>query len=170
MNRNNNIFLVGFMGSGKTTLGKQLANKLDKQFFDLDAEIEAIEKSEVSVIFDKKGENYFRKIETEVLIKLISNNDNFVISLGGGTPCFNDNMKLINLAGTSIYLKYNSEILANRLVNNKTERPLIKNLSEGEVKAFVNHKLNERELFYEQSNHVLEGSNLSVEDLASLLQ
>lgn len=158
------------MGSGKTTLGKQLANKLDKQFFDLDAEIEAIEKSEVSAIFDKKGENYFRKIETEVLIKLISNNDNFVISLGGGTPCFNDNMNLINLSGTSIYLKYNSEILANRLVNNKRERPLIKNLSEGEVKVFVNDKVNERELFYKQSNHVLEGSNLSVEDLAILLQ
>ena len=164
------IFLIGFMGSGKTTLGKRLANKLNKLFFDLDAEIERIEKNTVSEIFDGKGEEYFRKLETETLIKLIDDNENFVLSLGGGTPCFYNNMELVNQSGTSIYLKYNAGMLTSRLINAKTERPLIKGLNVTELNRYISNKLIERELFYNQSKIVVKGSDLNIEDILSLIQ
>jgi len=153
------------MGSGKTTLGRKLANKLNQPFFDLDAEIERLEGEVVSGIFEKNGENYFRKVESEVLRKIINEHASFVMAVGGGTPCHCNNMEMINQSGTSIYLKYNAGILTSRLINAKTKRPLIKNLNEEELIVFVENKLVERELFYEQSNFVVEKTNIKVENL-----
>ena len=158
------------MGSGKTTLGEKLANKLGKVFFDLDAEIESIEKNKIAEIFQTKGEDYFRKLEREILQRITANKQDYVMSLGGGTPCFNDNIILINQSGTSIYLKYNTGMLVSRLVNSKTDRPLLKGLNKEEVYHFVTNKLKEREVFYNQSDFTLEGNNLKVEDIASLVQ
>lgn len=157
------------MGSGKTTLGKRLANKLNKIFFDLDAEIEKNEGEPINEIFEKHGENYFRKIEKEILHKIINNNENFVMSLGGGTPCFYDNMNVVNHSGVSIYIKYNSGILASRLMNAKTERPLIKNFTNLELKKYVENKLTEREGFYSESEIILEQNNLKIEDIIKLI-
>lgn len=164
------IFLIGFMGSGKTTLAKKLAKKLSRPFFDLDQEIEKNEQLSVSQIFDKKGESYFRELEVKALKDIISKNEYFVFSLGGGTPCFFNNMKLIKECGVSIYLKYNSGILASRLIAAKVKRPLIKGLNEEELKKYITDKLSERERFYNQSNYTLAGNNLKVEDLIKLIQ
>ncbi|MBL4594834.1 MAG: shikimate kinase [Flavobacteriales bacterium] len=158
------------MGSGKTTLGKRLANKLNKTFFDLDAEIEKDEGKSIDEIFSTHGEIYFRKLESSVLNKVINGHDNFVLSLGGGTPCFNENMELINQSGASIYLKYNAGMLTSRLINAKTKRPLIKDLNELGLKAFVINKLMERENYYNLSKLVAEGDNLKIDELINLIQ
>ena len=163
------IFLIGFMGSGKTTLGKKLAKKLNKPFFDLDKLIEKIENQSISQIFEQSGEAYFRALETKTLQALVLENADFVLALGGGTPCNQINMDLLNEVGTSIYLKYNAGILASRLIGAKAERPLIKNLDKDQLKDFVMNKLNEREHFYAQAQFVVEGNNVSVEDLLKVI-
>ncbi|MDB4534765.1 shikimate kinase [Vicingaceae bacterium] len=169
MASSNKIFLIGFMGSGKTTLGKELAKKLDKPFFDLDLEIEKAESLSVNQIFERHGEAYFRDIESKVLQVLIANNSNFVLALGGGTPCFNGNMDLVNSAGISIYLKYNAGILTSRLLNAKSERPLIRGLNKLQLKEFVTSKLEEREFFYDQATCCIEKASLMLVELIELL-
>ena len=156
------------MGSGKTTLGRRLANKLGKPFFDLDDEIEKESHKNISEIFEEKGEEYFRLLEKETLNNLISNNKEFVLSVGGGTPCFYNNMDLINQHGASIYLKYNVGMLVSRLISAKAERPLIKDLNELELTEFVEIKLAEREIFYKKSKFVVEGKNIRINDLSDL--
>ena len=162
------IFLLGFMGSGKSTLGKKLAKKLEVSFFDLDNEIEKEAGITVFQIFEEKGEAYFRLLEQQILKQLIATDSVAVIALGGGTPCFYDNMKLVNEAGTSVYIKYNAGILCSRLINAKTARPLIQNKSEQELKTFIENSLSERERFYLQSKFIVEGNNIKVEDLLEL--
>ena len=117
-------------------LEKKLSNKLFKPFFDLDDEIERSEGFSINELFEKYGEDYFRKKEKEILADIILNNESFVMSVGGGTPCFYDNMEVIKQSGSSIYLKYNAGILTSRLINAKSKRPLVKNLSEIELKVF----------------------------------
>ena len=169
MTNTNNIFLLGFMGCGKSTLGKKLAKKLGLEFFDLDKCIEEEAGVSISEIFKTKGEEHFRELETQVLTQLISNQTKYVVALGGGAPCFNDNMKLINEAGTSIYLKYNEGILASRLINAKTERPLIANKTKEELIDFISKLLSEREQYYNQSKIVVEGNNITVNQVTDLL-
>tara|TARA_R110001592_G_scaffold71166_3_gene217817 strand:- start:1089 stop:1565 length:477 start_codon:yes stop_codon:yes gene_type:complete len=157
------------MGSGKSTLGKKLANKLELPFFDLDKSIEEQVGISISEIFKTKGEEYFRLLETQILNQLISKQSNFVIALGGGAPCFNNNMKLINEVGTSIYLKYNEGILASRLLNAKTNRPLIANKTKEELVDFITELLKEREQYYNQSKIIVEGNNITVNQVTDLL-
>ena len=135
---------------------------------DLDDEIERSEGFSINELFEKYGEDYFRKKEKEILADIILNNESFVMSVGGGTPCFYDNMEVIKQSGSSIYLKYNAGILTSRLINAKSKRPLVKNLSEIELKVFIQNKLNEREEFYLQADFILEKNNLRVEDLIEL--
>ena len=163
------IFLIGFMGSGKSTLGKRLANKLDVTFFDLDIEIENQEGLSVNEIFNQKGEEYFRKIESDVLKRITAEHSKFVLALGGGTPCFNDNISVINHNGKSVYLKYNAGMLYSRLVNAKADRPLLKGKTDEELKAFIEQKLTEREIFYNQSEFIIESDNIKVEIILELL-
>ena len=153
------------MGSGKSSLGKKLAKKLNQPFYDLDVVIEEKENKTIAEIFEEKGEEYFRNIERETLHELTDNNSSFVLALGGGTPCFYDNIEFINANGTSIYLKYNAGILHSRLINAKTERPLVKDKTDDELKQFITEKLTEREVFYKQAKLIIEGNNLKVEDL-----
>ena len=169
MENQNNIFLIGFMGSGKTTLGKKLAKKLGQPFFDLDVEIEKSEGLSINELFDQKGEAHFRELESKTLQSLIENNESFVLSLGGGTPCYHKNMELVNNSGISIYLKYNAGILASRLMGARKKRPLIKSLDEAKLKEFVGNKLIERESFYKQAELIIEDNNIRVEDLIRLL-
>jgi len=165
---NNNIFLLGFMGSGKSTLGKKLAKQLSLPFYDLDDEIEAQEKKTIAQIFEEKGEDRFRKIETQLLKKLTQQSTSFVLALGGGTPCFYDNMKIINQSGTSIYIKYNAGILCSRLINAKAQRPLIAGKTKEELLSFIEETLIVREEYYNQSQFIVEGNNIKVEDLLVL--
>ena len=168
MNEPTKIFLIGFMGSGKSTLGKKVARQLNIDFLDLDHFIEEQENQTIQGIFDQYGEVYFREKEREALKTIAEKQGKLVVALGGGTPCFYDNMEIINQSGASVYLKYNSGILADRLMNAKTERPLIKNKSKEELLSFINDILLNREKFYNQSHFVIEGNNIKAEDVIAL--
>lgn len=146
-------FLVGFMGCGKSTIGKLLSERLHIKHIDLDDFIQEQESKSISEIFSEKGEDYFRTLEKKY-IKQILTKDQFVISTGGGTPTYNNLIDLMNKNGKCIYLKCSSEILYNRLKNNKSTRPLISNLSEEKLKKFIDESLSERKMFYEKSEHI----------------
>ncbi len=123
-----NLFLIGLPGSGKSTLGKALAEELSLPFFDLDDEIVTNQNMPITEIFERYGEDFFRKIEQETLHLLVKNKDAFVIATGGGTPCFFDNMDFINDNGKSIFLDVNPKEIADRLNKRETEnRPLLDN-------------------------------------------
>ncbi len=145
-----NVFLVGYMGVGKTTIGKKLAKKLVMEFIDLDGFIGLNEGVTVQRLIEEKGEPDFREIERKYL-KELSKKDNLLISTGGGTPCFFDNMETINRNGTSIYLKMDEKSLVNRLVNHTESRPLIAGKNKEELAEFVNQHLKKRTPFYEQA-------------------
>lgn len=147
------LFLTGFMGCGKSYIGKQLAQKVDYQFIDLDAFIEAGEERTISEIFLTDGDTHFRHLE-RVYLHQLAQTQNTIIATGGGTPCFFDNMQWINQHGVSIYIKTPVALLAKRLEKEKEQRPLIANLNEGELDTFIQQKLEERSLFYEQA-HIL---------------
>jgi shikimate kinase len=148
-----NIVLIGYMGSGKSLVGSHLAKKIDYKFIDLDQYIEKNEGSSISKIFEDSGDIYFRKIETKYLIKCLSENNNIILSLGGGTPCYNNNISLINSKNNiSVYLKNTNIELAKRLFQIKEYRPLISNIkSEEKMIEFVSKHLFEREVFYNQA-------------------
>ena len=155
----NRIFLIGYMGAGKTTLGTLLAEELGVDFVDLDLFIEARYQKTIGQIFEEDGEDGFRKIESAVL-KEVGTFEGIVISVGGGTPCFYDNMEFMNEAGRTIYLKTSSKVLADRLNTCKSKRPLIKDKSEEELLDFVAQSLKTREPFYLKSAHVFETETL----------
>ena len=148
------IILLGYMGSGKSTVGECLATELAFDFLDLDLEIEKEEKIKVSEIFQTKGAIYFRKKEKEVLEKLMSLDKNMVLSLGGGTPCYFDSMNYLNNLEDvkTVYLDIPIPILSNRLMKEKDQRPLLKNVnSEEEMLEFIGKHLFERRPFYNQA-------------------
>ena len=146
------IFLIGFMGCGKSTIGKKLAEALSCKFIDLDKYIEGKTGESIQQIFKEKEEKYFRVLETESLME-ICKSDNLVIATGGGTPCFFDNMQRILDKGICIYLKMEANNLAKRLSKERSKRPLIKNLTKKYLVNFIRKKLVEREVFYNKANH-----------------
>jgi shikimate kinase len=154
------FFLIGYMGSGKTTVGKLLAKELNLQFIDMDLFIENRFRKSISAIFEEKGEAGFREIERKALHE-ITDFENVVISTGGGLPCFFDNMDVMNKTGTTIYLKISVEELANRLKNGKQKRPLIKDKNPEEIKAFIIQHLEKREGFYNKATFIFETDDLS---------
>jgi shikimate kinase len=158
------VFLIGFMGSGKTTIGKKLAKKLSLEFIDLDAEVEKKEGRTIGQIFDLFGEDYFRTKEHEILLEQSSNN-NILIACGGGTPCFFDHMQMMNNKGITVYLKFSPEALYSRLENAKTKRPLLKNMDEINMKLYIKNKLEEREQIYLQAKIITEGLQMKLDIL-----
>ncbi|MEG8946565.1 shikimate kinase [Rosettibacter firmus] len=156
------IYLTGFMASGKSTIGPILSNVLGLDFYDLDQEIEEFEKSTIVEIFEKKGEPYFRNLESEILKKL-TQKDNVVISLGGGTITFPDNYELMKNTGKIIYLKVSPEEIYKRL-KNKTDRPLLREfvLGEASKEEFmkrINELLEKRKPFYEKADLIVDTSS-----------
>lgn len=147
----NNIFLLGYMASGKTTIGKALAKDLQMNFIDLDEFIETKENKSVAQIFDSLGESEFRVLENKYLNELLTFS-NTIFALGGGTPCFYDNIKLINANGLSIYLKVSAIELQQRLQNDSSKRPLIHNLKDEEYMEFIQQQIGQRESFYLQAD------------------
>ena len=162
------IFLIGFMGSGKTTIGKKLAKKMKYAFLDLDQEIEKQENLSISEIFEIHGEDYFRVLEKKVLVDL-TQLSNTVVSCGGGTPCHYNNIELINNAGISIYLQLSPEALHSRLKSAKTQRPLLKNKEEKELLVYINSKLEERQSCYHKSKIVIPGLDVNIENLINYI-
>lgn len=159
------IFLVGYMGSGKTTVGKKLAGHLNFDFIDLDRFIENTFKVTIPTVFERYDETTFRKLESETLNKTFKL-QNTVIATGGGTPCFYNNMELINKNGISIYLKLSTKSLFHRLINSKQKRPLIKNKSIDEIKNFIEENLKTREPYYEQAKIITKGEDITIAELA----
>ena len=148
------IFLVGFMGSGKSFWGHKWSQKYKLPIFDLDKNIEKAEKLSIATIFEKQGEENFRKIEATILRTFI-NKDNCIIASGGGTPCFAGNMQWMNKNGKTIYLAASPKYIYEKIVDEQAKRPLIKNLNPSELLFFIEQKLKEREFFYKQASVIL---------------
>jgi shikimate kinase len=154
------IFLSGFMGSGKSTHGKKLAGLLKLPFVDLDLYIQTKENKTVQFIFDNEGEEHFRELETKYLKELITLEPH-VISLGGGTVCFNNNLELVKNNGLLIYIEMSAEMLAERLQKSKQKRPLLKPVPSENLNKFIEEKLRERNGFYNQAHIKMSGFNLN---------
>jgi shikimate kinase len=160
------IVLIGYMSSGKSTIGKHLADKLFLPFIDLDIYIEKKEKKSVSDIFKNKGEIYFRLIEHKYLKEILISDQKVVLSLGGGTPCYADNMNLINTANTiSFYLQTSIKVLVDRLTKEKDDRPLIASLEDNKISEFVAKHLFERRVFYEKANFIIKTEGKSKSEI-----
>ena len=145
------IFLTGFMGCGKSYLGKALADQLGFGFLDLDALIEVGEGLGIAGIFDRVGEQAFREIEARYL-RSLEGHRHLVVATGGGAPCFFNNMDWMNGHGVSIYLHAEPSLLATRLAGEKEKRPLLRSLDDGQLLAFIESKYSERRPFYDQAH------------------
>ncbi|TVZ54956.1 shikimate kinase [Lutibacter sp. Hel_I_33_5] len=166
------IVLLGYMTSGKSSIGKRLAKKLALPFKDLDDYIETKENKSIKEIFADKGEIYFRLKETEYLKELLSIEDSFILSLGGGTPCYSNNMEFIlkNKNTTSIYLKASIHKITNRLIKKKQNRPLVANLDDDKILEFVGKHLFERSSFYEKASIIVTTDNKTKKEIAKELK
>ncbi len=151
------IILIGYMGSGKTTIGKALSKETGMMFYDLDWYIESRMRKSVSQIFAERGEEAFRKIEYNMLHE-VAEFENVIISCGGGTPCFFDNMEYLNQQGDVCFLKAEPEVLYKHLLMAKVERPLLKGKSSEELIAYIQEHLKEREPFYSKAKYTLDVS------------
>lgn len=147
------VILIGFMGAGKSTLGRRIHQASGMPFFDLDDWIEAREGRKIGEIFRQDGEAAFRALESKAL-DILSDElpGEWVLSCGGGTPCFGDNMEKLRKMGTTVYLKLSPELLASRLLPEKEHRPLISGYSEAELVDFIRDLLNKREMFYKKAH------------------
>ncbi|MFN3402966.1 MAG: shikimate kinase [Cytophagaceae bacterium] len=163
------IYLIGLPGSGKSTIGRQLSLEMKMTFVDTDEEIIKQEGNSIKEIFEKRGENYFRKVESEVL-KKVSQIENVIISTGGGTPCFFDNMKVIKENGKSIFIDVSPEEIVSRMwATGNQNRPMTEGKSKEELREFLSAKLKERFGFYNQADYHLKGNNLSTKDIIKVL-
>ena len=157
------IILLGYMGCGKSTIAKLLAEKVSLPYLDLDEIIEKKEKSTVKNIFSEKGEIYFRKLEHDIFSDLMKNQDSFILSLGGGTPCYANNHELLKGENIfSIYLNGSVATLYDRLINTNTERPLIADKSPEEMKEFIAKNLFDRSFYYNQARYKINIDDKSV--------
>lgn len=160
------IVLLGYMASGKSTIGREISKKLDMKFIDLDDYISKREKRSISEIFKVEGEIYFRKIESSYVGEILNSKDSFILSLGGGTPCYSNNMELIlNSEASSIYIKADIKTLASRLTAEKNKRPLVADLEDDKLIEFVAKHLFERRFFYEQASITVHTEDKSIEEI-----
>lgn len=162
------IVLLGYMGSGKSSVGRELANTLSYKFLDLDDVIEEGEGKSIPEIFSTQGEIYFRKKETQYLNQILEKEEHCVLSLGGGTPCYSNNMSTIGVADSTIsfYLDLSISKLANRLVDEKDHRPVISHLQTiEELQEYIAKHLFERRPFYELANHKISVKEQTIKQL-----
>lgn len=145
------ISLVGYMGSGKSHISKILSEKLDFKLIDLDREISRRSKLTIPEIFEKKGEIHFRKLEREILEEILATQENIVLSLGGGTPVYYNNMEIINHNSKSFFLRTSINTLIERISKQKEKRPLIANISDNALPEFIAKHLFERNQFYSKA-------------------
>ena len=171
------IILIGYMCAGKTTVGKELAKKLGLSFYDLDWYIEERYHTKVSRIFAEKGEAHFRLLEQRMLHE-VAEFENVVLSCGGGTPCFFDNMEYMNATGRTFYLKATPDTIINHLKMSRGDRPLLKDKSPEELRTFITEQLAAREQWYAQAQETVDVNvldsfskiKLVVNDLASRIK
>jgi len=161
------IVMIGYMASGKSSIGQKLAKKLNLPFIDLDDYITKVENQNIPDIFSTKGEIYFRKKETEHLNKVLQNKDNFILAVGGGTPCYGNNMDIINNYAKSIYLKSSIQTIYEKLSKekNKRKRPLVSTIENKDLKEFIAKHLFERNLFYEKASFTIVVDNKTKKEI-----
>ncbi|AZJ31682.1 MULTISPECIES: shikimate kinase [Tenacibaculum] len=166
------IVLLGYMASGKSTVGRVLAEKMQIPFIDLDEYIEEKEGKTVSEIFENNGEIYFRKQEHVYLKELLEKQNKFILSLGGGTPCYAGNMDVLLSVNDvkSVYLKTNITTIVDRLTNEKSKRPLVARLNKDELSEFVAKHLFERSYFYNKATYKLIVDNKSIHETVEELE
>ena len=160
------VYLIGYMGCGKTTIGKRLAKSLGWDVIDMDSRIENRYRKTIPDIFASEGEESFRKKERFILEEL-SALENVVVSTGGGAPCFFDNIDVMNSSGLCVYIRMTPEALAARLRNAKSNRPLLKDKTEAELTNFIKEQLEKRRAFYEQARYVIDNDNGTPEEAAA---
>lgn len=163
------IFIIGYMGAGKSTNGRRLANRLGIPFIDIDEAFEDKFRYSIPRFFDHFGEDRFRDLEHQCLKEIIEENTNAVISTGGGTPCFHNNMELMRKSGLTVYFQMHPKSLAQRLNNSRRLRPVIREILPENMISFVVSQLAERERFYDQADISVKGENLDMDELVRKL-
>ena len=163
------LFLLGMMGSGKTYWAEKLKKKLKVKTYDLDSLVEMMEEKSIPELFAEDGEEYFRKAEAKML-RMFQEKEQFILSCGGGTPCFNDNMTWMNKNGITVWIDEPVDVLVLRLITEKEHRPLIKDLSDNELEKFLAQKLKERSPYYSQATYRLSGKDLDEKSFFKIIQ
>lgn len=159
------IILLGYMGCGKSTIAQNLSKAINIPFLDLDNCIEKKANLSIKEIFEKYGEIYFRKLEHEMFVELLQSSENSIIGLGGGTPCYANNHELLKRDDViSVYLKASIDTLYNRLVYNKSKRPLIANMDEEEMREFIAKHLFDRSFYYNHAQYKVSVDDKTVEE------
>jgi shikimate kinase len=161
------IFLIGFMGCGKSHWGQALSKKLALPFFDLDQKIEEKEEKTINSIFKEEGEEYFRLLEKDVLYLLTESHESFVMATGGGTPCFYNNIGYMKKSGIVVWLNCSMDCIYDRIVNERDKRPLVRDLTEEQLRSYIIKKLAGRKIYYEQATAIVTEDNLQLDALVS---
>ena len=164
------VFLIGFMASGKTTLGGELAEIMGFKFLDLDDYIEVKQKKSIKLLFEIEGEEKFRVIENEALREVASMEGNLIVASGGGTSCFYNSIDYMNKEGITVYIKVEVAELVARLIDSKKNRPLLWGKSREELNEYIIRVLEERKKYYEKAKITVEYPNLDINQLASTLK
>lgn len=164
------VFLTGFMGAGKTTLGRSAAQQLGWPFLDLDELIESQQSLSIREIFETKGEAYFRQLERDAITFVVGLQEPHIVATGGGTPCQGDNMERLRQGGLTLYLKPDTDLLIERLRTMRSERPKLREIPEDQIPQVIHHLLSAREPYYQRAHHMLQGESLSAEHIVQLVQ
>lgn len=159
------IFIIGFMGCGKTHWGKLLSEKVKIPFFDLDLLIEEREGIPITEIFAEMGEEYFRMLEKDVLYLVTESHETFVMACGGGTPCFFNNIDYMKRKGTTVWINCTTDSLHNRLTKEKHKRPLIKSIPDNELRTYIIKKYADRKIFYQQASVIVSDEEITLDNL-----
>lgn len=163
------VFLTGFMGSGKSYWGRLLSQQLRLPFFDLDEQIEENEGKPITEIFAEKGEEHFRLLEKDTLHIISESHDSFIMACGGGTPCYFNNISYMKDQGVTVWINTPLNTLFKRLVNEKDRRPLLRSLTDEQLRAFISKKFSDRRMYYEQADIHIDDEPLQPEKLIELL-
>ena len=163
------IFLIGFMGSGKTHWGRYLSQKLGIPFFDLDEQVVEHAGKPIPEIFATEGEELFRLQEKDVLHLITESHESFVMACGGGSPCYFNNIEYVQQSGTTVWINTAPEILFQRLVKEKEKRPLIKELSDEQLRSFIGKKYADRRIYYEQADIIIDDEPVQLDKLIDKL-
>ncbi|THV57795.1 shikimate kinase [Flagellimonas alvinocaridis] len=162
------IVLMGYMASGKSTVGRLLASDLQLDFVDLDDYIEEQQKKSIKTIFSEKGEIFFRKLEHQMLSQVLDTRNNMVLSTGGGTPCYSGNMEtILEKSDDSVYLQLSIPALVERLQKEKEQRPLVRNIEDADLPEFVGKHLFERRAYYARAKHIVECEGKNLEEVVA---
>jgi len=164
------VYLIGFMASGKSTIGQELAKLLEFEFIDLDIYIEQKYNKTIKQIFESKGEDHFRLMESDALREVAALDGNILISSGGGTSCFYNSVDFMNKTGVTVYLKMEVGELVARLIDSKTERPLLWGKTTQELNDYIIRVLDERKKYYEKARITVTPSSVDIEELSKTIK